>query len=156
MKIKSLFWFRSLLVLPIAEGVNAHWAKTIKLLRDDLVRTVALERHGWRRVHALLSGLCLLRRVRLLRSVHVRLFPNVDFVVRRSRVHVIRFSMVLDRGNRALRQLAYGLLLFGCCNSNCLKTRLCEQSFVLGSRGLTGSLASSEQCHHCYRTRNTC
>ena len=90
------------LFLPIAQRIYAHWTKSIELLSDDLVRTMALKCHRRRWIHALLARLGLLRRHRLVISVEVLLCPHIDLIVIGSGIDIIPFSLVLHSGDGAL------------------------------------------------------
>ena|ERR1051326_6642981 len=88
---------------PISQGRRAHRAEAIELVNNDIVLTVTLERHRRRRIHSTLTRLSLLRRERLLKGVYLFLFPYVDLVLRRGRVHEIQLPVVLHGGDGVLR-----------------------------------------------------
>src|SRR5262245_27360457 len=83
--------------LPVSQSIYAHWAKSTELLDLNVVRACRLQRwlqrlsrhlgfahlcHGW-----VARVLCC---ERLFVGIELRLFPDVDPVLRRSRIYIIQ------------------------------------------------------------------
>src|SRR5207253_9699970 len=90
----------------------------------------------------LLAGL--LRRERFLIPVELRLFPDVDLILRCSGKHVILFPIVLHGRTSALGNSIDRLLLLRVSDRYDLKTRLREQGLFLGH--FTTPSASRRTC----------
>src|SRR2546430_4287924 len=95
--------------LPIAQGVHAHRTKSTELLNFDVVRSGGLHcRHQRLSCHlrlALLSHASWMARLcceRLFIGVVLLLSPDVDLVLRPSRIYVIQLTVVFHGRASAL------------------------------------------------------
>src|SRR6266550_3299673 len=133
--------------LPIAQGVHAHRAKSTELLNFDVVWSGSLH-CGHQRLScylrlALLSHASWMARLcceRLFIGVVLLLSPDVDLVLRASRIYVIQLTVVLHGRTSALGESAHCLLLLRSRDRDDLKARLREQGLFLGDSACTGGL----------------